>query len=301
MNGQLAQARIWKGYARAAEHLGDDYKFYRLPGVQAPGKRYDTGLRYGRAGTYRQPGEIDYDAGDDWGRGQYDFGDAAEMLHPENWDKPGTRWDLGGLFDQPTPDEAADTKFDASNQTFDDGQDWDQPGRFLTQRRVSLNAEDMNYRKPNKYGKATWYALFDGTGITVSDYLIGPGGVFFIAAMQSLLPILAVSCNRVINLYRPQQQTNLGLGGYGGTTAKNETLLLQGRPCSILQGTKGEKSETNLPGDTRAAWWQVLLPNAGGIIRYDDVIIDDLQRRYVVSSAELTDLGWRATAMQALT
>src|SRR5664279_4097675 len=35
------------------------------------------------------------------------------------------------------------------------------PGNPLFIRPVSLNAEDMNYRKPNKYGKATWYALVD--------------------------------------------------------------------------------------------------------------------------------------------
>jgi hypothetical protein len=300
MNGDLVQNRIWRGDAQAARHLGDEYKFYRLPGVQAPGKRYDTGLKYGHAGNYRQPGEIDYDAGQDWGRGQYDFGDSSDLLRPTKWDKPGARWNLGGLYDQPTPDQAAATEFDAENQTLDDGQDWDQPGRFLTARSVSLNAEDMKYSRPNKYGKATWYALFDGTGITVSDYLIGPGGVFFIAAMQKLLPILAVECNRVISIYRPQQQSQMGLNEYGGTTAKNEKLLLQGRPCSILQGTKGEKSEANLPGDVRASWWTILLPNAGGTLRSDDIVVDDLNKRYILSSVELTDLGYRATAMQAL-
>jgi hypothetical protein len=300
MNGALVQQRIWKGYARAAENLGDDYKFYRLPGVQAPGKRYDTGLRYGRAGTYRQPGEIDFDSGEDWERGQYDFGPAAGLLDPSDFDKPGTRWDLGGMFDQPTPDQAAEVDFDAANQTFDSGQDWDQPGRFLTQRCVSLNAEDMAYKKPNKYGKATWYALFDGAGITVSDYFIGPQGTFFIAGMQSLLPILAVECNRVVTIYRPKRQTNVGLGGYGGTTDTNMLTFVKGRPCSILQGTKGEKSEAALPGDTRSPWVIILLPAAGGTIRPDDVMIDDLGRRYVVSSPELTDLGWRITAQMAI-
>src|ERR1700722_10498415 len=65
-------------------------------------------------------------------------------------------------------------------------------GNLVTTLPVSLNAEDMKYGKPNKYGKATWYALLDGSRTRVGDYLVGPGGTFFIAAMQLLLPILAV-------------------------------------------------------------------------------------------------------------
>src|ERR1035441_8627498 len=38
------------------------------------------------------------------------------------------------------------------------------PGTALFTRYASLNAEDMKYGKPNKYGKSTWYALFDGRG-----------------------------------------------------------------------------------------------------------------------------------------
>ena len=70
------------------------------------------------------------------------------------------------------------------------------PGSPVATLPVSLNAEDMKYGKPNKYGKATWYALVDGTSIEVGDYFVGPLGTFFIAAMQPLVPILVVECNR---------------------------------------------------------------------------------------------------------
>ena len=157
----------------------------------------------------------------------------------------------------------------------------------------------MKYGKPNKYGKATWYALVDGTDLEVGDYFIGPQGTFFIAALQPLLPILVVECNRGISVYRPQTQTGAGIAPYGGNTEWTQTLLVAARPCSILQGTKGEKSDANLPGDVRSPWWTILMPQAGLDLRMDDIMEDDLGLRYVVSSVELTDLGFRVTAMTA--
>jgi hypothetical protein len=36
-------------------------------------------------------------------------------------------------------------------------------------------------------------------------------------------------------------------------------------------------------------------------LRSSDIVTDDLARNYVISSAELTDLGWRCTIGQAQT
>lgn len=170
---------------------------------------------------------------------------------------------------------------------------------LLFTRNVSLNAEDMKYGRPNKYGKPTWYALVDGCSLQPGDYFTGPQGAFFIAALQSLLPILAVECNRAITLYRVPPQTAVGAGGYSGM--QNETAYVSGVPCSILQGAKGEKNDANLPADVRTPWWAILMPAAVGNILYGDLIVDDLGKRYIVSSAELTDLGYRLTAVQANT
>lgn len=158
----------------------------------------------------------------------------------------------------------------------------------------------VTYETANKYGVAAWYGTLDGTQVAVGDYLVGPQGTFFIAAKQALLPILIVECNRTLSIKRPQQQTGVGAAGYGGNTLSNETPLMSGWPASVLQGTKGEKNETNLPGDVRTPWWLILLPAYGDIVlNSGDTITDDLGRRYVVSSAEWTDLGWRLSAMQA--
>lgn len=177
-------------------------------------------------------------------------------------------------------------------------------GNLVRTLQASFNAEDFGYGKPNKYGKATWYCLADGALLRPSDYLVRPDGTpFFIAGMQPLLPIFAVECNRTIKVLRPQQQTGVGAQGYGGDTAANETLLVSQFPASILQGSRGEKSQVNLPGDVRNPWWAVLLPALpGGIyLRSEDIITDELNRRYVISSAESTDLGWRMSVIQVET
>lgn len=174
------------------------------------------------------------------------------------------------------------------------------PGTATSILPVSLNAEDMKYGKPNKYGKATWYALVDGTSLAVGDYFIGPQGTFFIAAMQPLLPILVVECNRTITISRPAAQSGKGAQPYSGMTEANEEPIATGVPCSILQGTKGEKNATDLPGDVRSPWWTILFPASVGRVMLADLIIDDLGQRYVVSSSEITDLGYRITAMMAM-
>jgi hypothetical protein len=275
MDAATIQSRIWRGYGKAAQFIGDTYKFYRPGNPPIPTGNFDTP---GRTQDDGQKFDQSFE--------QFDTGDT---------------FDGDKSFDQAVnPDLVDQTKFDAAGATFDSGTSFDQPGNLLFSLPVSLNAEDMKYGKPNKYGKATWYALVDGTNLEVGDYFVGPQGTFLIAALQSLLPILVVECNRTVSIFRPQAQTGLGLGPYGGNTDATETLLISGRPCSILQGTKGEKSDSNLPGDTRSPWWAILMPYAGVDITFDDVIVDDLGRRYIVSSPERSDLGWRITAMSAV-
>lgn len=172
----------------------------------------------------------------------------------------------------------------------------------LTTLNASFNAEDMTYSRPNKYGKPTWFCLVDGTQTQVGDYLSNATQTFFIAAMQPTLPILAVECNRTISIFRPQQQTTAGVNPYGGTVDSNQTVLMAGWPASVLQGTKGEKDGAVLPGDVRLPWWAILLPAYPGVtLMTADIITDDINRRYIISSAELSDLGWRCTCMQAQT
>ncbi len=167
---------------------------------------------------------------------------------------------------------------------------------------VSLNADDPTYARPNVYGKATWYAIMDGSQMQVGDYIVGIEGTLFVASMQQLLPIFMVDCNRVATVSRAELSASAGLVSYNADTIATEVALMTAWPCSILQGSKGEHNTTDLPGDVRTPWMIILLPAYPGVtLRTSDIITDDLSRRFIISNAELTDLGWRLTAIQAQT
>ena len=178
-------------------------------------------------------------------------------------------------------------------------------GNLVATLPASFNAGDNNYLKPNLYGKPIWFTDLDGRLVQVGDYLVKsdePNEMFFIAARQSLLPIAAVECNATISIYRPISTTGqVGVGAYGGENITTDTQLVRNFPCSILQGTKGDKSLVNLPGDVRTPWWVILLPPIPGVARLinNDSAYDQMGKRYKFSSCELTDMGWRITATEA--
>jgi hypothetical protein len=159
---------------------------------------------------------------------------------------------------------------------------------------------NFSYSAPNKYGKADWLGLFDAREFAVGDFLVGRQGTFFVAAMQDTLPIYCVQANRTVDVLRVGMDPGVGLGGWAGGVRAGEVPIMQGWPASILQGTKGETNEVKLPQDVKTPWWAILLPAWPGVVfRTSDIIRDDLDRKYVISSAELSDMGWRITAMQA--
>ena len=178
-------------------------------------------------------------------------------------------------------------------------------GNIIQTLPVSYNAQDRTYSKPNSYGKPLWFADCDRTLFQVGDYLqSAQDGTFFVAAMQSLLPTLAVQCNQTITITRPVSTTGqVGVGVYGGANVATDTDILNSYPCSILQGSKGDKSLVNLPGDVRSPWWFVLLPVIPGGVQFynNDIAYDGNGKRYKLSSCELTDLGWRITATESET
>jgi hypothetical protein len=176
-----------------------------------------------------------------------------------------------------------------------------------------LNATfDVNgtFKSPREYAKATWRLYADATQTRVGDYLVEvsptqtgqPARTFFVASQQPLLPPVAVLCPRTVSISRPTDNPVAGKQpGYMTTRKTAMTPLITGWPAGMLQGTKGEKSLTNLPGDTRSPWWAIFLPvlPAGITLLTDDVLVDDLGRSMILSSCELTELGWRLSAQEA--
>ncbi|BDD93533.1 hypothetical protein PanNE5_29730 [Pandoraea sp. NE5] len=175
---------------------------------------------------------------------------------------------------------------------------------------AALNAEDMTYGKPNRYGNPVWYGLFDGRLTQTGDYLVGPGGTFFIASQQLHLPIQCVECNVRVRVSRVATPAGVGAVGYGGPCgepgAAGDNYLIgdatgAGWPASILLFGQREKSISGLPSSSQQIGWRILLPKSvpqSVVIQASDTVSCSLGRRYVVQGAELTDMGWRLTTTE---
>jgi len=152
--------------------------------------------------------------------------------------------------------------------------------------------------RPQGYGENAWKLFADGAKLAVGDYLAADGRIWFVAALQPLLPLLAILCPRIISGWRAGRPADPLFPGYGGAEGGVDPLF-SGWPASILQGGKGDRSEAGLPEDIRAPWWAICLPAIPTVIlRTGDRLSDDLGRMYLISSAELSDLGWRLLAQQ---
>jgi hypothetical protein len=161
---------------------------------------------------------------------------------------------------------------------------------------------DFTFKAPSLYAKPTWYGLFDATLAHPGDYIVTPdSNTFFIASLEKTHPPLCINCNNVGTFKRPDPNPP-GNNYYGGDVRVQESALMTNWPLSALQGTKGERGATQLPGDTRSPWNSILVPHYAGVtLRSADRMFDDQGRSFTLSSCELTSLGWRITAMQTET
>lgn len=188
-------------------------------------------------------------------------------------------------------------------------------GNLIGQTKASTNVE-WTYMKANKYGNAVWQILIDAQrknaplAAKVGDYIVGVPNThghidddttYFIAAEQFLMTILAVECNKTINIIRPSQSTGAGYKGYAGYTPGTSEIIMTAMPASVLQAAKSTNAPTKLPTDTNEPTSIILIPNLGNVIvRVDDIVIDNLNQQYVVMQNELADLGWRIIAKQVV-
>jgi len=162
---------------------------------------------------------------------------------------------------------------------------------------------------PPEYGAAGWWGSFDAAYTRPGDYLVrresrpgaGDGGVWFIAAQEPMLPVLCVRASRVVDIARPPGATVSGVNSYGGVARTTAVALLSQWPASVLAAGGQGLAPADLPADVPAGSWQVLLPAAGVTLLNGDLVSDDLGRSGVVTSAELTAMGWRLQVKQATT
>jgi hypothetical protein len=164
--------------------------------------------------------------------------------------------------------------------------------------------------RPVGYGMATWWGVFDSGYTRPGDYIVRedtghertPKEVWFIAAQQPFLPALCVRAPRVVSFTRPAATTTSGVADYGGYTSATAGELLTNFPASVLNADILGLDPTDLPSDAIPESWQVLVPSPPQVVLANgDLMSDDLGRSGVVSSAELSDLGWRLLVKQTTT
>jgi hypothetical protein len=137
---------------------------------------------------------------------------------------------------------------------------------------AAFDGGDPGYRRPHGYERAL-RGIFDVVCTQVGDYLRGPRGVLFIAMLPPLQRPLCVLTNGVLDVLRPVGPQSPGLNGYGG--------VQEPRLQAVLSG------------------WSVLLPHTPEPILGSDLLRDEAGRRFVVRTAELSELGWRLMVRQA--
>lgn len=167
------------------------------------------------------------------------------------------------------------------------------------------NASGFSFDRPSDHSSPLFHGLYDLRTTQRFDYLVSQEdqATFLILSQGVAMPPLCVSCQRTVSVSRPHGAADVGLNPYGGNVVATEVPVMTNFPASLLEMGKGRNKQTgDLPGDVGAGAWQLYLPYVDGVLLRDsDILVDDLDRRYVLGVCELQDLGWRCKAMQMVT
>ena len=153
------------------------------------------------------------------------------------------------------------------------------------------------------------FAGIDATIAHAGDYIVGsrvvagssPPETWYVESIDTPSVARVVRCNRVLSFYRPGSPVP-GASFYGGDLTATESQLLTQWPSCTVPGTKGEKSDADLPGDTRLPWVVITLPLGVPVaFRAADFAVDDLGQRYLVSQSLASARGLYLTASLVVT
>lgn len=154
---------------------------------------------------------------------------------------------------------------------------------------------------PGGFGVPFRQAWADWSYLRVGDYLAGPEGVLFVAAIEPPKPMLVVMTNARVALARPGAPGRAGLTGYGAVTVGTEMPLIAEYPASLLAGGTGDRTRNGLPDDTKVPGFAALLPIVEGVVpQVADILTNERGERYAVTSVEETGGIWRLAAAQAV-
>jgi hypothetical protein len=105
---------------------------------------------------------------------------------------------------------------------------------------------------------------------------------------------------RIVTIHRPNANNAPGDRGYSGLTKAAETVVASNLSASIQLRSRGGEPDASVPADAYGrASWNIFIPVAViaiGTVTENDVIVDDLGKRYQVAGAEWSPLGYNITA-----
>lgn len=159
---------------------------------------------------------------------------------------------------------------------------------------VSLSWGSSGLRTPRGFERAI-RASFDAVASQVGDYLRGPRGVLFIAALPPMRQPVCVLTNASVDVLRASGSRAAGLNAYGGVTEASLSLVLGDWPVQIVSAGSGRSGE--LPADGGQTNWSVIMPISPVPVLASDLLQDSAGRRYVVRTTETTEMGrWLSVA-----
>jgi len=113
---------------------------------------------------------------------------------------------------------------------------------------------------------------------------------------MSILYPRTISIRRESTITPPAQQGQIG---YGGAAPVSESIIASGLSASIQYERVGRENPSRLPTDTRRSTWLILIPLSDadfGLITENDIVLDDLGKRYQVYAADFQPLGYNLHA-----
>jgi hypothetical protein len=154
---------------------------------------------------------------------------------------------------------------------------------------------------PSGFAAPFRQAWADWSYLQAGDYLAGPEGTVFVAAIEPPKPMLVVMTNSVVRLARPAAPVLDGLNPYGAVLPGTQTMLLTGFPASLLVGGVGDRAKAGLPDDTKLPGFTALLPAVRNVQPHvADILMNERDERFVVSAVEQVAGAWRLSLMQAV-
>jgi hypothetical protein len=157
-----------------------------------------------------------------------------------------------------------------------------------------LDVGSSGYQRDRGFDRV-FRATFDGIAIKVGDYLRGPRGTLFVAALPPRERAVCVLTNTVVDVLRPSGPNNAGLNGYGGVIEEALEVVLSGWPAQM--SVTGSAGRGALPADGGRSSLSFLLPATPAAIQESDLIQDDAERRYVVTTCETSEMGVHLAAL----